>query len=65
MFVCQAALDALFLLNSIFIALSAFLPQNTPFFFFMPADKPPVFGACKRLDIELEMVRWAFFSLPL
>lgn len=31
------------------------------FFFFMPADKPPVFGACKRLDIELEMVRWAFF----
>lgn len=28
--------------------------------FFMPTDKPPVFGACKRLDIELEMVRWVF-----
>lgn len=30
-------------------------------FFLLPTDKPPVFGACKRLDIELEMVR-VFFS---
>lgn len=40
------------------LSLPCLLPSHKALFF-LPTDKPPVFGACKRLDIELEMVRQA------
>lgn len=47
------------------LLLFPYLPPCHKILFLLPTDKPPVFGACKRLDIELEMVRRGFFSLPL